>query len=565
MTGNIALEKWGANNGIYQTNDGGKSWKSIDFAGDMWVYDAFVDSNGNAWIGGSSGKLHYSDNFSTNWIVCPAPNNPSIRIKSIFMSDSLNGILGTTGHYGNSKENYLYTTTDNWKTCTPLITPFSQGKIDSDGKGLDVDEVYIWNDYYIVKQGHDYFFSYKLKLSWEKLHPHLQKISIDKISKSIYGITDSLKIIEIRDFKNYVIINTGLVKRKPKTFKSVNDCIYILDEDDELYKINKILAESTLLYSKDIQITPPIIQDTYDEVKAGVEYKQILLFDNIQNKWYRSGSVDFYIQAFYLKNNTEAILWDGKTTYDYNLHKNQIEIFKYINPINEFLLFNIKVVVINCGRSCGYGGCHGVRFDQIVYENKDSVLYSDKYVVFSVGELGANRKEKKKKYKSSFEENSLTRILKEVNENPYEIPTYKDFEINNIDKAFTAEKVKLINSQSKKDEFEKTVQNLDMHLGERVNKIIEQNESILWSTCNEWFSVTIINDNSDTLTFTKQYFADSKAFHFPWTVNYRNVYFASYSLDFSKMINAIIPEKFRGKEYFDNNVLLIELNDYLNK
>ena len=299
------------------------------------------------------------------------------------MSDSLNGIIGTSGHYGNSKENFLYTTTDNWKTCTAVETPFSQRKIDSDGKGLEVDEVYVWNNYYIVKQGKYYFFSNKSELNWERLHYHLQTISIDKVSKRIYGITDSLKVVEIKDFENYVDINAGLVKRKPKTFKSVNDCIYILDEDNELYKINKNLTKSTLLYSNEIQISPPIVQNALDNVKAGVEGKQILLFDNNQNKWYRSGAVDFYIHDFYLKNKTEAILWAGDNTYVYNLSNNRLEIFKYDNPLSDFLLFNMAEVAINCGRSCGYGGCHGVRFDQIIYEKKDSLLFADKYMVTS--------------------------------------------------------------------------------------------------------------------------------------------------------------------------------------
>ena len=193
------------------------------------------------------------------------------------------------------------------------------------------------------------------------------------------------------------------------------------------------------------------------------------------------------------------------------------------------------------------------------------LIFRGYLIIFLVGELGANRKEKKKKYKSTFKEDNLTCILKDVNENPYEIPTFKDFEVSEFDKVFDAEKVKLMNSESIRDEFEKTVIDFDKYLNEKVNKIIEQNESVLWSTCNEWFGVTIINENADTLIFTKQYYADSKAYHFPWIVNYKNVYFTSYSLDFSKMIDAILPEKFRGKEYFDNNVLLIELNDYLNK
>lgn len=565
LTGYISLEKGGSKNGLFKTDDGGKTWTSIDFGGDMWVYDAFVDSNGNAWIGGSSGKLHYSDNYGNTWNICSTPNNPSIRIKSIFMADSFQGIIGTTGHYGNSKENYLYSTTDNWKTCTPVETPFSQGKIDSDGKGLDVDEVYIWKNYYIVKQGKDYFYSNKSEFKWERLQKNLQIISIDKISKRLYGITDSLQIIEIKDFENYVNISANFVKRKPKTFKSVNDCIYILDEDNEVYKINQNQNKSSLLYSNEIQISPPIIQDSYGNTKAGVEGKQILLFDNQQNKWYRSVAVDFYIHDFYLKNKTEAILWAGYNSYLYNLTNNQIEIFKYEKPLHEFLSSNIVEVTINCGRSCGYGGCHGVRFDQIIYEHKDSLMLCDKYVIFSVGELGANRKEKKKKYKSSFREANLSDILKGINENPYVIPSFKDFKIDGMDKIFNAEKVNQISSKSEKNEFDKTVDNLDLYLNETVDKVIQQNESVLWSTCNEWFGVTIINENSDTLTFTKQYFADSKAYHFPWTVNYKNVYFTSYCLDFSRMIDVILPEKFRGKEYFDNNVLLIELNDYLNK
>jgi len=565
LSGYISLEKWGAKNTIYQTNDGGKTWSPVNFGGDMWVYDAFTDTLGNAWIGGSSGKLHFSDNYGLSWIECPTPDNKSIRIKSVFMSDSVHGILGTSGHYGTSKENYIYITSNNWNTSSKIKTPAAQQKTDRYSEWLDIEEVYIWRGYYIVKQGKDYFYSNMTDIIWEKIKYPLVQITIDNVSQRIFGLTDSFKIIELIDFEKCVDINTDLVKRKPKTFRSVNNCIYILDEEDELYRINQSQATSTLLYSNEAPIEPPAMQDSTDNSLAGVDWKQILLFDKIQNKWYRKGTVDFYIQAFYLLDKTHAILWSGDHSYIFDLSDNHVEIFNYERPISGFLLSGINEVTINGVHACGYGGCHGLRYNLITYKKTDSLLIADNYTVYSVGELGADRTEENIPYYSTFKESTLKAILHGMNENPAYIPAFKEFEITNEDKEFDEELVKQIHSKSEKIEFEKTIQNLDRYLDYKIDTVVNQNGSVVWSTCYDWFSVYIINENGDTLSFTRKYFTDSKACHFPWIVNYGKVFLSSYSLDFARMIDAILPENFRGKEYFDNKVLLIELNDYLNK
>lgn len=86
VTGYISSKKGvSKKDGYFWTDNQGKTWDTLSFGKGEWIYDAFADENGNAWMGGSSGNIHYSNDFGKTWSKQNSPYNKGARMHSIFM------------------------------------------------------------------------------------------------------------------------------------------------------------------------------------------------------------------------------------------------------------------------------------------------------------------------------------------------------------------------------------------------------------------------------------------------------------------------------------------------
>ncbi|HPX59702.1 MAG TPA: hypothetical protein PLL02_04645 [Bacteroidales bacterium] len=156
MTGYIsANNEESKKNGYYFTKDAGKNWELMDFGGDSWIYTVYTDKQGNAWMGGLSKKIYYSNDFGQSWKTRKLPLRKSERIYSIYMIDSKNGIVG-------SDNSEILITTNNWKRTKRISTPFDQirGKYRKKGIRYSVEEmakIQIWNHYIVVNQSRNVF------------------------------------------------------------------------------------------------------------------------------------------------------------------------------------------------------------------------------------------------------------------------------------------------------------------------------------------------------------------------------------------------------------------------
>jgi hypothetical protein len=183
-------------NVVFQTFDGGKTWKKNYFKGDAWIYDYHFLPDGKVWMGGSDEYVHYSDDFGTNWTRKPKPLVPANRVHAIYMSDSVNGIAG-------GLHNGLAITNDNWQTTRQIPTPLSQQKfrINQESSRDRVDKVQMIGSLILINQNDHIYYSKLNPVEWKSFNVPVRNFSIDQSKNSIELFSSMYKVY---------VLDTGL-------------------------------------------------------------------------------------------------------------------------------------------------------------------------------------------------------------------------------------------------------------------------------------------------------------------------------------------------------------------
>lgn len=234
ISGYISTEKNpNKKDGLFRSDDRGKTWQNISFGGDQWIYDSFVTNNGEAWIGGSSGAIYYSNDYGKEWRALQSqPFNSETRMHRIFMKNTNVGIAGALA-------NELKITKDNWKTFSVIETPMDQRKvkelIHDDSR---INNALLFNNLIIVSQSEKFFYSDKNNISWKPLPGNIIKIELDIPSNTLYGINADRKVIVFNNKLTPTILNDKALNNMPLGFKVFNGNAFILDEKYGVYFIN---------------------------------------------------------------------------------------------------------------------------------------------------------------------------------------------------------------------------------------------------------------------------------------------------------------------------------------
>jgi hypothetical protein len=103
---------------------------------------------------------------------------------------------------------------------------------------------------------------------------------------------------------------------------------------------------------------------------------------------------------------------------------------------------------------------------------------------------------------------------------------------------------------------------LDTLSNSTVQAVLDHQENG-YSTTRNWFHVILVNQNNDTLSFSQNNYVRSNAWQLPWKTQYMGINFNCYNLDFSRLIDASIPESFFDKDVFENSEFIMAIADYL--
>lgn len=559
MTGYICSNKGSADHdGLYYTEDGGKTWELINFGYDSWIYDIEVDKEGHAWMGGSKGEIYYSSDFGIHWVKLNSPFNSFSRMHTIFMSNEHRGIAGAL-------HNTIYITDDNWQTSSKISSPLDQEMMVGASPYDRIEKIIFWNDWIVVNQNGHIFYSKKDTIEWKKFPIKIIDFEIERGANELFAITSELGVISFTSPTEFQLVTNKKLNSSPRGLKIVNNSLFIVGLELEVYKINSGSFKHSYLYTSDHKIHEPRIIKHSSNMKWGISDKHLYLSKKDSSDWYRENRFDFYISDFKIMNDSSVILFDKKDNgYMYHLQTQIIDNYVTKNPIQNFLNSPIKSVTINAGSM----GCFHYYYDEVHYvKSNDSTITTNKY---TKGDLKRNNSN----FKNQLPINKLMKALYEVDSSSNSIPSLKDFNITDIDKKkylnLVDDRIKgkeevdyFNNRKIINEEFYNAVPKMLDSINDSVIAIVLNQHENIRSTTSNWFRIELVNHEGDSIQVSKQYYEQRLPWHLPLTFEYNGLIFKSYNIEFARFVDECIPQEFFDKELFDNSRLIMEIADYL--
>lgn len=547
-------------NGYYLTKNGGKNWELLSFGGEgERIYDVFIGEQGNAWMGGTDENIYFSKDFGQHWEKLNSPYNSLLRMNSFFMLNSMTGISGASG-------NNIYATSDNWKSSKKIPTPYDQKKYVNSNKYSNdrIDKILIWNNVIVANQGGRVYYTETDSIDWKAFPIKIYDFVLDKDSKKIFAISDSLKIIAFTSPVEFHQLADYRLPSYPVHIQAVNGSLYVLSDDNEVYKINKDGFTHVIPYTTDKRIAEPRLVKQGVKLVWGANGKQLYIADSHKREWYRENVLDFKVRDISLLDDSTAILWDGRDNYSYSLDDHTPKRYYAKAPLQTFLASPIKTFFINSGTG------DGAQFDgdDIRYEKiNDSVFATTKFSTTS-----NYRENKTSDFKNKIHSSDLTAVLTGIDSNLSTIPTLKDFRITESDKKNYLKMVD--NHGGKRSRYSGRKRKIDKDfyysvptmldtLDDSVIEAVLSQRETSFSTMTTWLSIQVVNQNNDTLSISRSYYVETLPWNLPWRFDYKGQRFTSYNIEFSRLVNSCIPNTFKEKRVFNNSFLIMKIADYL--
>ena len=545
--------------GYYRTTDGGRTWELRSFGGDGWIYEACVNSRGDAWIGTDGKTIHYSDDFGEHFKALKIPFKKSDRIYGLYMADAFRGIVG-------SEANEILITEDNWHTARNIPTPLDQKKVEASEREDQprVDKVLIWGPYLIAKQcGKSFYTLTTNKIDWQPFPVRIIDLSLDRSCNLLSVVDDSLRVLWFASPTEYGSPLNERLPAYPIDIKAVNGSLYMILANKMVGRANHKGQTCHIPYTTDHPIKEPWFKESGEHLIWGEEDGQLYIADKMDSCWYREAVLDFPTCGIKLLSDSVAILWDGLRNHLYSLQDHTLKDYSYKESLHDFLAAPIKKFTI----SSGSRGCFHYNGHQIEFNAEGNSLFN----AAVMSKVGGYQDRTDSLVDITVNGVQLVRLLEHINANPDETPEIQDFKITEADKKHYMERL-----QKRLDmgwyDFNK-IQNKDKGLYDSVPVMLDGiDKATLYdilnmgegftSTTSNWFEVEFVNQNNDTCRIRSSYYEDGDPWFLPWRFEYNDQHFNCYSIALSYFINNCLTADFYGREAFDNAVLLMKIGDY---
>ncbi len=545
--------------GYYRTTDGGRTWELRSFGGEGRIYEACVNSRGDAWIGTAGKKIHYSDDFGEHFKALKIPFKKSDRIYALYMADAFRGIVG-------SEANEILITEDNWHTARNIPTPLDQKKVEASEREDQprVDKVLIWGPYLIAKQcGKSFYTLTTNKIDWQPFPVQIIDLSLDKGCNLLCAIDDSLRVLWFASPTEYGSPLNERLPAYPIDIKAVNGSLYMILANKMVGRANHEGLTCHIPYTTNHPIEEPWLKESGEHLIWGEEDGQLYIADKKDSCWYREAVLDFPTCGIKLLSDSVAILWDGLRNHLYSLQNHTVKDYSYREPLRDFLAAPIKKFTI----SSGSRGCFHYNGNQIEFNAEDNSLFN----AAVMSKVGGYQDRTDSLVDITVNGAQLVRLLEHINANPDETLEIQDFKVTEVDKKHYMERL-----QKRLDmgwyDFNK-IQNKDKGLYDSVPVMLDGiDKATLYdilnmgegftSTTSNWFEVEFVNQNNDTCRIRSSYYEDGDPWFLPWRFEYNDQHFNCYSIALSHFINNCLTADFYGREAFDNAVLLMKIGDY---
>ena len=546
--------------GYYRTTDGGRTWELRSFGGDGWIYEACVNSRGDAWLGTDGKTLHYSSDFGEHFKALKIHFKKSDRIYALYMADAFRGIIG-------SDANEILITEDNWSTARKIPTPLDQKKVDASSERDDqprVDKVLIWGPYLIAKQCGKFFYTLTTdKIDWQPFPVRIIDFSLDKSCNLLWAVDDSLSVLAFASPTEYGLPLKERIPAYPIDIKAVNGSLYMILSDRRVCRANHEGLTCHIPYTTDHPIKEPWFKESGEHLIWGEENGQLYIANKKDSCWYREAVFDFPTCGIKLLSDSVAIIWDGLRNHLYSLQDHTLKDYSHKEPLREFLAAPIQKFTI----SSGSRGCFHYNRHQIEFNAEQNSLFN----AAVMSKVGGYQERTDSLIDITVNGAQLVRLLEQINANPDKTPEIQEFQISKMDIQHYQDRVQKRLNLGRYD-FSK-IADKDKGLYDSVPVMLDSiNKATLYdilnmgeglsSTTSNWFEVEFVNQNNDTCRIRSTYYEDGDPWFLPWRFEYNGQHFNCYSIAFSRFIKSCLTEDFYGREAFDNAVLLMKIGDY---
>ncbi|MBK7578083.1 MAG: hypothetical protein IPI24_11735 [Ignavibacteria bacterium] len=566
LSGYISAVDTGYNprkNGYYRTTDAGKTWNLMDYGGNSWIYTICTSDQGHAWMGGLSKQVFYTKDYGRSWTTKQLPYSSSDRTYGISMRSSGIGVAS-------SDNNEIVATTDNWSSVTHLPTPLDQNLIlvnrEVQGTDIRISKIALWNEFIIVKQAGRVFITPRHPISWAPFHYDIYDFAIDANTQKLFAVKADLTVLAFTSPIAFHNLRREALSCHPFDLKAVNNSLFALCLNNEVYKVSESRFIRTRPYTLDLAIPEPTFVMRSGKTKWGVSGDQIYMAEDDSSGWYRDNVLGFYVSGCKQISDSVAILWDGyNTNYLYSIYDRTATVYVPTLSLSDFIGSQMASLSISSVSS----GCFNHDDDIVVYNRtKDGTLQSTNASI--------RRKTNSKffRFRNSIRVDSLHRALDDINSSPATIPSIRNFRITSRDRSNYLTMVdEIVRNNKKYNEFAETsfdksfyysVPNILDSLPDSILTQVLSSRERFASTSSYTMTVKLVNNNGDTLFATRHSYSHGYPWNLPWKIEYKGLVFTNYSIEFSRFINSCIPDGFIGKEVFDNRMLIMKIANYLN-
>ena len=566
----ITFDHWGGQSYYYLTEDRGKSWSQHPMGERLTLTQICLDAQGHAWLAGSGygDILYYTNDKGKTFTPFQLPVAAADWAK-VTALDMRDGQYGLAGLDINLDTFHLLLTEDNWRTSKQIPTPLGNGK--------EINKVLLWKDLWVIRQGKEVFYTSSQNLQWQHFPIKVTDFYPDRENGSLIAITDNNEVMVFTSPTNYRSFTSEPLPAKPVMAAMHHGTLYVWAVGQILCKADEhgVISVSSFYTTEEPIETPHWVREG-EQMRWGIDFRNVLyLADKQDGRWYRYQQIPLYVKTFQLLSDSVALFWDGQRHYTYSLADKQLRDYVLTLPLQDFLTAPITEVIL-CG---GHTDFHE---DTVRYlTNSEGQLQTSFATLTHIKkdhycrECPVEITRKKVKFRHEASRQELDSILRDINRDYSRIPTVPELQITekDVQKYYKLlEKIDLMNlwiindhrsSFSDFDQMEvfyRTVPDrIDTLSTNTLRKILYKNEN--WNSTGgaNWFTIQVVNGNGDTLRFIHYNIDNEYAWYLPWRVEYNEMPFRCYSIALSRWVSDCLPEKFYGKECFDNARFLLQV------
>ena len=498
-----------------RTTTGGQSWDEIKYdskRGREWFHPVWCGQGGTMWTGSQNGYLAFStDSGRTFSVLYNTSFNDKTDIRDIYMLTADSGWIAL-------REGGLYSTSDNWRTCHRLPTPYGKG----------VKRVRSWKNHLIVSQGSK---SFHTKIGgdghWQGTPLALRDFEVDTITGMLWALDDNGEVVLMEDINQWKPMGVSALfiigMHDGRLYCRVNGGVMRVDANGVVDQCPFLTAEKAL------DKPEKIIR--HGDYRWGFDEKSVYLRD--RKGWYRVARPLDIAGATLDPDREDRIIILNYAGENFSVDTaGRVEPYIYPQPLADFVKSGLKSLEIMTFSTLG----HQVYKETIGFRRDGDRLVED------------TRTETRENYDphlSNGPTKKTTPVAVDDDARQLSVPS--------LEKALLTLGERYHRYPVPPD-FGLADTMLDLHQVYAVGSIRSSNQY--------GYYVTFVNQSGDTLTAWGQTSAHvdlGGSTHYPWLlpmiVSWREAEFFTYQPVLWQALRGAMPDNMLLREYLDNSTL----------